>query len=519
MRDDAFAMTPAPAAAPTVAAVAAPYPIRIGSAEEFARVRDFLKAADFNDLRVCDVLKLGDMSDLGGVLWDEAPLQELEPRLRWCMQTFGRGTPVDIAMSRAVCGEETLAAFLSLGLLRPSKGDANLLVSPVWLYPVDGFVIVSDRHDDPEGGKFVAADDIVFPAIYMGTLRFLKLLPDAHGGDALDLCGGTGVGAMHLARTARTAATADLTERCAFFAEFNARLNGVAMESLCGDLYGPAQGRQFDVVTVHPPFVPSVGTSMIYRDAGDTGEAITRRVIEGLPAHLRAGGTCMVVCVGRDTHEQRFEERVRDWLGEAAPNCDIAFAMERTMSVEHIVGQVRKRWHDKIEEQTRQLTERLHALGTRQFAYGALFVRRWHEPVPEPPVRVNLTQKTVAADFDRLFAWRRLHRRSGFLQWLTHARPRFTPEAELNVRHAQQDGRFVPSEVSFIVDRGFHSVLKLDAWVVPVVLQFDGETTVGDVLQSARDEASVPPDFTFEAFGELVRLMIEREILDVDFPR
>lgn len=517
MRDDACAMTPAPA--PTAAAAAASYPIRIGGADEFARVRHFFKAADFNDLRVCDVLKLADMSDLGGVRWGEVPLQDLEPRLRWCMQTFGRGTPVDVEMSRAVCGEETLAAFRALGLLRPSKTDPSLLVAPVWLYPVDGFVIVSDRHDDPEGGTFVAADDIVFPAIYVGTLRFLKLLPDAHGGDALDLCGGTGVGAMHLARTARSAASADLTERCAFFAEFNARLNGAAVESLCGDLYGPAHGRQFDLVTVHPPFVPSVGTGMIYRDAGDTGEAITRRVIEGLPAHLRAGGTCMVVCVGRDTHEQRFEERVRDWLGEAGANCDIAFAMERMMSVEHIVGQVRKRWHDKTEEQARQLADRLHALGTRQFAYGALFVRRWHEPVPEPPVRVNLTQKTVAADFDRLFAWRRLRRRSGFLHWLGHARPRFTPEAELNVRHVQQEGRFVPSEVSFLVDRGFHSVLKLDAWVVPIVLQFDGQTSVAEVLQNARDEASVPPDFTFEAFGELIRLMIEREILDVDFPR
>lgn len=501
------------------AAAAAAYPVRLGSPEAFARVRTFLQAAAFSDRELCELLQLADMSDLGKVVWDDVPFQELEPRRAWCLQAFGRGSPVDGALARAVCGEETLAAFLALGLLRPAKNAPDRLVSPVWLYPVDGFLIVSDRHDDPEGGQFVAPDDIVFPAIYTGTLRFLDLLPDARGGEALDLCGGTGVGALHLARTARSAATADLTERCAFFAAFNARLNDVAVESLCGDLYAPAEGRRFDVISVHPPFVPSVGTSMIYRDAGDTGEAITRRAIEGLGSHLRPGGTCMVLCVGRDTHTQRFEERVREWLGEVGATCDIVFAMEKLMSIEHVVGQVRKRWHDNVSEQERRLSDRLRELETRQFAYGALFVRRWSEPVPEPPLRVNLTPRTAPADFDRLFAWRRLHRRPGFLQWLAHASPRFTPETELNVRHALRDGRFVPGEVSFVVNRGFHSVLKLDSWVVPVVLQFDGGTAVADVLQAARNEGTVPDDFTIEAFGELVRLMVEREILDVEFPR
>ena len=98
----------------------------------------------------------------------------------------------------------------------------------MWLYPVDGFLVISDRHDDPHGRAVAFADDAVFPAMDAGTLRFLKLLPDARGGAALDLCGGCCIGALHLSRTTRDTVTADLTERSAFFADFNSRLNAQA---------------------------------------------------------------------------------------------------------------------------------------------------------------------------------------------------------------------------------------------------------------------------------------------------
>src|SRR5262249_6287171 len=163
----------------------------------------------------------------------------------------------------------------------------------------------------------------VFPAIYPGTLRFLRLLPDVHGGDALDLCGGTGIGALRLSRTAQVAVTADLTQRSAFFAGFNARLNGARVTSLCGDLYSPVHGRRLAVITAHPPFVPAIGDTMVYRDGGPTGEEVTRRVVEGLPSHLLPGGDCVILCVARDTEDQTFEQRASDWLGDTKDEFEI----------------------------------------------------------------------------------------------------------------------------------------------------------------------------------------------------
>jgi methylase of polypeptide subunit release factors len=83
-------------------------------------------------------------------------------------------------------------------------------------------------------------------------------------------------------------------------------------------LYEPAGGRTFDLITGHPPFVPATGPTMIYRDAGEAGEDVTRRMIQETPKHLRPGGTCMVLCVARDTNEAPIEQRVKEWLGDSS---------------------------------------------------------------------------------------------------------------------------------------------------------------------------------------------------------
>ena len=166
----------------------------------------------------------------------------------------------------------------------------------------------------------------------MGALRFLELMPEAGGGDALDLCGGAGSGAFRLSRTARSAATSDLTPRSAHFAAFNARLNGVDVESLQGDLYAPAAGRRFDVIAAHPPYVPEAGSLFVYRDGGDTGERVTREWSRAFPAHLQPGGRCAILCMGRDAEEGTFEQRVRGWLGEARDEFDVVFGLETTLT-------------------------------------------------------------------------------------------------------------------------------------------------------------------------------------------
>lgn len=494
-------------------------PLRLGSPEEFSIAREFFRHAGFDDPTLCRGLKLGDMSDLGRVDWDDGKLDVLSPTLCWCLQVFVRGKRVGEAQSKSVCGAPALDALQSLGLIQNSRKQAGELLCPVWLYPVAGFVIVSDRRDDPDGDEFTPAEDVVFPAIYAGTLRFLRLLPESRQGDALDHCGGSGVGALVLARTARHAVTADLTARSAFFAEFNGRLNGVNLESLCGDLYAPVLGRQFDLITAHPPFVPATGANMVYRDGGATGEEVTQRLIEGLPAHLRPGGTCLILCVARDTAEKTFEQRVQEWLGSAREEFDVIFGLEKVLTVEGVVDSMRKRGQQVTEADAKELYVRLRSLGTRQFVYGALFLRRFAEPVAQKPFRIGLASEGTAAHFERLFAWRQFARQPGFAAWLPEARPRFASRLQLTARHLVQEGELVPAEFVFAIEDGLEAALRPDAWVVPLLARLNGKRSVREVFESARQADELPNGFRLSDFAGLVVNMIERGFLKVELPQ
>jgi SAM-dependent methyltransferase len=488
----------------------------LGSLEEFATVRNFFQMAEFDDRTVCQVLQIGGMTDFGRVRWEEIQLDSQSAFFRWCLNIFARGLQAGESESRTLCGEKVFAALKAVGLLRPAKKNPDAVLCPVWVYPVDGFVMASDRREDPEGEPFNPPADVVFPAIYPGTLRFLQLIPDARGGDALDHCGGSGIGALRLARTARTAVTADLTERSAFFAEFNSRLNGVAIESLCGDLYSPVAGRRFDLICAHPPFVPSTGETMVYRDGGETGETVTRRIIEGLPAHLRAGGTAVVLCVACDTERQTFEQRAREWLGRAGDEFDLIFGLEKVLSVAEVVESMRKRGQQIGDEAARQLQDRLRAAGTRQFVYGALYFRHCAERVVDAPVRVHLTSEGGAVDFERLLAWRHFRRQSGFTEWLASSSPRPAPRLLLTARHVVQDGELVPAEFVFSIEAGLSAALKPDAWVVPLAARLNGKRSVQEVFAEAHGADELPDGFTLEAFLGLVQRMIEMGFLTCD---
>src|SRR5437879_3017611 len=103
------------------ASVSTDLPLRRGPPEEFALVRKFFREAAFDDDTLCRILVMADMSDLGRVQWDKARLDGIGAPLRWCLQVFLRGLPAAEPESRIVCGEEALAAFVSLGLLRPAR--------------------------------------------------------------------------------------------------------------------------------------------------------------------------------------------------------------------------------------------------------------------------------------------------------------------------------------------------------------------------------------------------------------
>jgi release factor glutamine methyltransferase len=124
----------------------------------------------------------------------------------------------------------------------------------------------------------------------------------------LDLCTGSGVIAVSLAKeypAARIVAT-EISSAAAAVARKNAARNAVddRAEIREGDLFGPAAGERFDVITANPPYiasaiVPTLASEVLREpvialDGGPDGLAFYDRICAQAIAHLVPGGALIV---------------------------------------------------------------------------------------------------------------------------------------------------------------------------------------------------------------------------------
>jgi release factor glutamine methyltransferase len=122
------------------------------------------------------------------------------------------------------------------------------------------------------------------------------------GSRALDLCTGSGALAVAAAQAGAAEITAiDVSRRSVLTVRLNARLNGVRVRALRGDLAAPVAGERFDVVVANPPYVPAATDRLPSRglrrawDAGRDGRALLDRVLAEAPGLLAPGGALLVV--------------------------------------------------------------------------------------------------------------------------------------------------------------------------------------------------------------------------------
>jgi release factor glutamine methyltransferase len=120
------------------------------------------------------------------------------------------------------------------------------------------------------------------------------------GARVLELCAGPAFAGVVAARSARASlTTVDVSRRAQLNAWLNARLNGVPVRALRGDLLAPVAGERFDLILSNPPYVPGAppadrGPQRAW-DAGDDGRVFLDRICAAAPAHLAPGGTLLLV--------------------------------------------------------------------------------------------------------------------------------------------------------------------------------------------------------------------------------
>lgn len=491
------------------------FPLRLGTTQMFAQARDVFNTAEFNEANLCGILQLSSLSELGRLRREAIDVRSVSKKLAALVQAFLLGEPVARAEFERELPRAHLEALVDLDLLRPVSGHRDALCSPVFLYPVSDLLIASDRQDVPSDGADRLQEDSVFAAIFPGTLRFLKLLPGRPLGEALDLCSGTGIGALRLSGHARHVMATDLTARSVHFSRFNAALNNRCnLDAAQGDLYAAVAGQSFDVITAHPPYVPSLGDHAVYRDGGDAGETVVRRIVEGLPGALRRGGTFYSMSVGLDTKEGQFEERARRWLGAAGPEFDVVFAYGDQKSPHAAVSDIVSRAKHVKTLDAERLQQAYENLGALRLVYGALVIRHRADDSGQPwTLRPILGIETTGDDFDWLFEWRDQCARPGFVERLAGERPMLSPHLQVKAIHVVRNGALVPAQFSLEAARPFETTTNVDPWVVPLIAQLDGNRRLEELHHSARAAGEIPPGFGIGDFTKLTAMLIERGCL------
>ncbi len=134
-------------------------------------------------------------------------------------------------------------------------------------------------------------------------LSFFEKLRGGKEWDVLDLCCGSGAIGISLARICSnmTLTGSDISKAAVALSEENAKTLRVKAEFLCGDLFEPHKGRQFDMIVCNPPYIRTNMIAMLQDeikyheprealDGGRDGLDYYRRIISEAPSYLKKDG-------------------------------------------------------------------------------------------------------------------------------------------------------------------------------------------------------------------------------------
>lgn len=95
------------------------------------------------------------------------------------------------------------------------------------------------------------------------------------------------------------------------------------------------------MIVAHPPYIPDGANKLLFRDGGEDGEQIFRRIVQGLPQYLKPGGRFYCVTTATDRENESLQDRVRGWLGEKVMTLTCSWWPRKSASVQR---QFWKRW-------------------------------------------------------------------------------------------------------------------------------------------------------------------------------
>ncbi|HEX4933911.1 MAG TPA: methyltransferase, partial [Gemmatimonadaceae bacterium] len=434
------------------------------------------------------------------------------------IRLFIDGLPLPVALVRRLLGDEAWSAMEALGLLESTGSEKGEQATPrVALTPVEDLWFASDCLAAGADASSIR-QDFVYSSSNELTRQFLTALPDAPGARVLELCAGTGVAAIRALRHgARLAVATDLTARSVHFARFNARLNGeeAGFRAVQSDVWSALGDEQFDLVVAHPPYVPALTHRFDFRDAGDDGEIVTQRIVEGLGAHVAPGGATIIRAGLSDRRGETSAERLRRWLGDSAGDFDlIQLEVSEYSAMDAFMSVTRGRDYSGLGT----WMERFHRLQVARFAVSIFTLRRLasgRAPITERRVMGAAVSPAVA---EWHWRWARFVADRGATPEarLTGLRPRVAGGVRLAV-HLESDATGQWGTIGASVETAWpsHAVVKAPS-LAPTLLELcDGTRDLPALYTGLREAGLLSEAVTPGDVARLVEVLCASGALEI----
>ena len=492
--------------------------LQMVTSEQFAALREHFLRTGFTEesLRQRLDVQPGKELDLP-VLSSRPPVKpKAGDGLDALIYLFVVGESLPAAEAKSFFPTPVWETFTETHLILTDPANADRCIASVALYPIRDLLIVSDRWNNPDHTPREMFPDIVYPALTKSAKQFIDFTSYEPCDHFLELCAGTAPAALLASRTAKNIWATDIAERSIDFAKFNAALNGIHNVTFAlGDLYQPVEGRTFDRIAAHPPYVPVLKPAEIFYGGGEVGEEIIQRIVAGLPDKLKSGGRFYCRTMGTERPGQNFENRIREWLGATHAEYDVAFftlqsfeprqfALEETMA------------KNGGREQYGQWEKLFTKYNVRGLVLGIVIVQRIAGQRPAFTVRRTIRSATPPAALEWAMNWETEMQTEGAMERLLQARPLPAPGMEIVVRHILRDGEISHDSFTLSIDQPFATDCKVQPWMAALLPRCDGKTAVADLFETAKRNEWIVPDTPPEEFCRLLATLISGGFLQTE---
>ena len=489
---------------------------RLGSDGEFAALRRLLEQSGYSEEGMCRRFGVERLIQFMTPPAPELIAQPMADSLDALIRLFFHSVFAEEAALATALPPGGIALLDSLGLVARDPSRPEMIYGASAILPAAGLLTVCDRGNHaPDGALCDLPPDVVYPAIFDTTRRFLDALPQTPCDAMLDIGTGTGIAAILGARQARRVWATDITPRAARFAEFNRRLAGLDnVTVLAGDMYAPVEGLTFDRIVIHPPYVPAAKSQLIFRDAGEDGEQIIRRTVEGLPRFLRPAGRFYSLLMASDRASESFEQRLRKWLGPEEAAFDIVVAARSLQTPEEFLGYSLARG-GVPPENVPFLRSLWRETQTEAILYAALLIERHDAAHPAITKRLQTGKGYTGRHLEWLLDWEKAAFAPGRAETLLNSRPAIAPDCERQVVSRVRDGSFHEQEFAFQTNAGFRARHLCDRGLGQIISECDGATTWREHYLRAQAEGLIPAEATAEEFAGLLVSFVADGILRI----